>query len=82
MTRKEYESRTEKQFLGKKVRSTRPLSNGHAKLPSGTVFTIERKFKGFSLRSEPCASCGVQIRITRVPERDVELIVIWEAVSA
>lgn len=51
---------------GKKVKSTREIANGLGALPAGTTFTILRKYAGLELESDPCAHCGVQLRITRV----------------
>lgn len=72
MTPAEYRRRTDEEWRGVKVRSRRPLSTQALVIPRGSIFTVERKFKGFSLRSEPCSCCGVAVRITKVPPSDVE----------
>jgi hypothetical protein len=69
-----YKTTTEKVFKGKKVRTLIEMRNGLMVIPEGTICTITRKYQGFNLTSEPCKSCGVQIRISRVHRRDVELI--------
>ena len=74
MDAKTYEKNTEKFFVGKKVRTLMQMQNGLMIIPEGAVCTITRKFGGFNLKSEPCKSCGVRIRITRVHREDVELV--------
>lgn len=74
MNAKTYKNKTEKFFVGKKVRTLIRMQNGLMVIPEGTFCTITRKFGGFNLKSEPCETCGVQIRISRVHRRDVELV--------
>lgn len=69
-----YQNKTEKFFLGKKVRTLIQMQNGLMIIPKGAICTITRKFGGFNLESEPCEKCGVRIKITRVRRRDVELV--------
>lgn len=73
MDAKTYRKYTEKFFMDKKVRTLIQMQNGLMIIPEGTICTITRKFGGFNLKSEPCKHCGVQIRISRVHRRDVEL---------
>lgn len=72
MDRKTYDKTTEKEFVGKKVKSLIPLSNGLYKIPAGTIWTIQRKWKGFGLWSDPCLHCGVRVHISDVSPRDVD----------
>lgn len=74
MNAKTYKKNTEKFFLGKKVRTLMQMQNGNMVIPEGAVCTITRKYQGFDLESAPCKCCGVQVLISRVPRRDVELI--------
>lgn len=74
MDAKTYQNKTEKYFVGKKVRTLIQMQNGLMIIPEGAICTISRKFGGFNLKSEPCESCGVRIRISRVHRRDVELV--------
>lgn len=74
MTYTEYDRWTEAQLKGRKVVSGMELKNGSASLPAGTVYTIEKKFKGFSLVSDPCPCCGVRHYITRVKPHAVTLL--------
>lgn len=74
MDAKTYQNKTEKFFMGKKVRTLIQMANGLMIIPEGAICTITRKFGGFNLKSEPCEKCGVRIRITRVHRRDVELV--------
>jgi len=74
MDAKTYETTTEKSFMGRKVRTLVKMQNSLLVIPEGSTCKITRKFGGFNLIADPCEHCGVQIRITRVPHRDVELI--------
>lgn len=69
-----YRNHTITYFRGRQVRSLCPLRNGLGEQPAGTVYTIERKWKGFSLISEPCGHCGLRLSMTEVPYEDVELL--------
>lgn len=66
ISKQEYKSKTESFWKGKKVASLVPIANGLGELPAGSVFSVTRKFKGFSLTSEPCKCCGVSLRVTYV----------------
>ena len=74
ITEAHYRRFTEEQWKGRKVRSLRDMRNGYAELPAGTIFTITGKYKGFSLVSDPCATCGVKIHIGRVSGASLELV--------
>lgn len=74
MDRKLYERTTEKELVGRKVRSCVPLSNSMYKIPAGTIFTIERKRVGLALISDPCPHCGVRVSITHVPPGNVDFV--------
>ena len=74
MDLKTYNKKTEKFFIGKKVRTLVQMQNGLIVIPKGKICKITRKFGGFNLTTEPCEHCGVGIRISRVHRRDVELI--------
>lgn len=73
MTRREYERRTNAEWEGTTVRTRREITNGFMTIPAGAVCTIHAKFKGFTLRSEPCATCGVRVSVSRVHPADVEV---------
>lgn len=66
MDGKTYRGTTEQQFIGRKVKSLRPMSNGRYRFPAGMTFTIKRKYGGFELLSDPCPHCGIQAFINRV----------------
>jgi len=68
ITQKEYEKNTEEYWLRKKVMTLRKLENGNIVIPAGTVLTIHRKYKGFTLKAvTDCPHCkiGVKLSITR-----------------
>lgn len=70
----QYERRTEREWIGVKVRTLGTLANATVTIPRGTVLTVRGKFNGFELLGDKCNCCGVQIRITRVSYRDVEVV--------
>lgn len=73
LTRRDYDRLNADEWKGKRVRSRRPLVNGWAEMPAGTIFTVEGKFKGFSLRSDPCSHCGIRMRVDRVDFAALEM---------
>lgn len=74
MDTKTYNKLTDRELRGRKVRSLVELHNGWCRIPQGTTFTITRKMGGLHLETEPCVTCGVRVRISYVPPRDVELM--------
>lgn len=72
MDRKTYERTTQAQFIGRKVKSLCPMSNGLYRLPAGMTFTIKKKHGGFDLLSDPCPHCGIQAVIAKVEPTAVE----------
>lgn len=58
-------------WIGLVVRSKCVLQNGLMEAPTGTRFLVTRKHGLLNLKSEPCASCGKQMIVTRVHTRDV-----------
>lgn len=61
-------------WVGRKVKSLRPLKNGLYRIPEGTLFTVYRNFSGLHLEADPCPHCGVNLFIRGVRESDVVLI--------
>ncbi len=61
-------------WIGRRVRALRALSNGNLTVPPGKILTVARNWKGLELVSDPCPHCGVKIRITRVSVHSVELL--------
>ena len=72
MDRKTYERTREIDFVGRKVKSLKSMSNGLYRFPAGMTFTIERKWAGFELLSDPCPHCGIQAFINRVEPQAVD----------
>lgn len=66
ITQGEYDRVPERDWIGKAVRSLRPMKNGWAELPAGTLFTIRGKHGGFELVSEPCPCCGIKVHMSKV----------------
>lgn len=61
-------------WTGRRVRARRRLGNSLGAVPAGTELTVRRKYGGLELVTDPCPACGVELRITRVPVDDVELV--------
>ncbi len=74
MDQKTYDRTTEREFRGRRVRSLVELKNGWGSLPAGKILTIEKKFNGFNLISDPCPTCGFRLSISRVKPRQIELL--------
>jgi len=62
------------EWVGRKVASVCELKNGHCILPAGTIFRVVRKYGTLELISQRCPTCGIRMRITRVPISSVEVI--------
>lgn len=54
-------------LIGMRVQSVQELGNSIGKLEAGTYFTIVGKRAGLDLESDPCGTCGICLRVTRVP---------------
>ena len=74
ITEAQYQRRTEAEWKKLRVRSLRPLANGLATVPAGTIFSITRKMNGFGLKADPCPHCGIQIHIYKVEPRALEVV--------
>ncbi len=62
--------RRQKDWIGLKAESVRPLANGLGTLPAGTIFCITASGRYLSARSDPCPHCGIQFYILRVSPED------------
>lgn len=85
MDRRTYNKTTEKEFIGRKVKSLRPMKNGLYRFPAGMTFTIQRKQGGFELLSDPCPHCGIRATVNKVQPHDVVFVgeeTLWPAVAA
>ena len=74
MDRKTYDRMTNKELVGRKVRTLDDLGTRLVFIPAGTTLTITHKYNGFELEGQPCPTCKVQVRITRVRPVQVELL--------
>jgi len=74
MDRKTYDKMRDREFRGRKVKTTRVLTNGWCIIPLGTVCTVTGKFGGLDFVSDPCPQCGVRVNISRVSPEDVDLV--------
>ncbi|MDD5512895.1 MAG: hypothetical protein PHD09_03930 [Candidatus Omnitrophica bacterium] len=74
LTKSDYKTTTEKEFVGRRCENIVPLSNGRYRIPAGVTWTIKRKWKGFDLESDPCSCCGVSVFITEVDPCKIRFI--------
>lgn len=65
---------TRNDWIGRRVRTTRPLKNGYMEIPEGTICEIGDKFGKFRLKTEPCSHCGVAIFINGIDRYDFVLL--------
>lgn len=63
-----------KDMIGLIVKSRISLKNGRYSIPPGTTFTVTGYYRGLSLRSAPCAHCGVEFYITKVSLASVDIV--------
>ena len=62
-------------YRGRMVRLTRDIANGFGKLPAGAVGVIEHQSpKGSEFLGQPCAHCGLQMRVSRLTVDDIEFV--------
>lgn len=59
---------------GRYVKTKVELTNGHTRIPKGTVLRVRENYAGLRLETEACPHCGVSVFITRVPESEVLLL--------
>ena len=74
MTSREYQTLTNDLAKGRRVITLREMRTHYFIVPAYSQATITRKFNGFDLEFDHCASCGVRVRMCRVPRQDVELL--------
>lgn len=74
VNKRDYNRWTHAQWRGRRVRSLRELRNASAIIPAGTVFTVKGKFGGLELLADACNCCRIQMRISRVPIEDLEML--------
>lgn len=74
MKETQYIKTSESKFRGRRVKVLQPLNNGWGTIPAGTIATIVRKWKGFTLEADPCPCCGLRASISKVKFYDVDLL--------
>lgn len=74
MDKKTYDLIREREFIGRKVKTLVELNNGWCRIAPGTIATVQRKYNGLGLMTEPCPTCGVRIHISRVRPREVDFV--------
>lgn len=63
-------------WAGKRVRTQRELRNGWCSIPEGAIGTIQelRGGTGLTIKLDACRCCGVNVYMTGLHDRDVELV--------
>lgn len=61
-----------------RVRTLVQLETRLLKIPRGTLLRVVGKMNGLELETDPCGCCGVAVRITHVPARDVDLVLLTD----
>lgn len=63
-------------WYGKRVRTTRSLTNGVVTMPAGSLATVKNtpSGTGLHLKFDGCPSCGCAAHMSRVRADDVEVI--------
>ena len=74
MTEQEYRKLRAQDAIGRTIKTLEAISNGGYTIPAGTLATITGKREGYALTTFPCGECGVQVHITRVLPRYVDLV--------
>jgi hypothetical protein len=74
MNQRVYETTTEAQLLGCRVRADVEMKTGAGSLPAGTIFRIDGKGGGLRLESDPCPHCGFTLYVTKVRPEHVTLL--------
>jgi hypothetical protein len=66
-----------KDMEGLRVRTVRILKNSLASVPAGSDATVSSAAPrwGLSLNFDPCTKCGIEVYISKVPPRDIMIIV-------
>ena len=64
-----------REYVGRRVRTLRPFSNGWGVIPSGALATIRaQNNKGSELVSDACSCCGLQAKISAIGAEDIEFV--------
>ena len=74
MDRSFYKGKSDKWFVGRRVRTLIEIMTVGVVVPAGTVALVVRKHWGLTLRFDPCNHCGIAIVAERVQPEDVQLI--------
>lgn len=61
-------------YINLSVVSLTDLQNGYARLPAGTLWTVEKANRHLELASTACPCCGGVLRISAVPINHVNVI--------
>lgn len=66
------ESEYRKARAGARLVAITELENGWAVVPAGTKLTVVGKRNGFQVVTDPCGTCGIQMKVREVPARMVD----------
>jgi len=74
ITLAEYNRISQKGWIGVRLRSLRPIVTRIAELPAGTLWTVEQKFGGFAVVSDPCPHCGIKVNVVKAQPQAFERV--------
>lgn len=66
------EAEYRKTRVGARLVTVTKLENSLAIIPAGTPLTVDGKWNGFTVLTDPCGSCGIQVKVRQVPARMVD----------
>lgn len=66
--------RLKRDWVGLKVITLRDMQTSMIVIPLGTECIVTRNYGGLGLTTSKCESCGVRMRINKVPESYVDII--------
>ena len=64
MITKKWQRKTDQWWRGQKVVVIKEIRNHHFSIAPGTICTVERKYNGLHIESEPCPHCGTQVSMS------------------
>jgi len=74
MDKKTYDQTRDREFRGRKVKTLVALQNGWCRIAPGTIATVQRKYGGLELMTDPCPTCGIKIIISHVRFFEVNFV--------
>ncbi len=58
------------------MRTLVAMATPSARIPAGTILTVRGKWKGYDLDGRPCQTCGITLRMRKVPPVDLDWVTV------